>query len=180
LQQLQEWADINKKELYILVNSGCLHSCPFQTFHDNLVAHGKDAGFVHRCRDLFSDPANRVEFLKSSWIRPEDITKHAEIFKGGYKLATRKHDNPRLVIDAYVRGKFYGNLPDLMEPGFGPQWQPDIIDNSRFPEDWFERTNGCKRECGQCSYCRQVIEDASGKPFPTGSSTSGKPIQVLK
>jgi collagenase-like PrtC family protease len=163
LRELQDWAQQHGKQLYVLANSGCLNFCSFQTFHDNVVAH---EGPINRqddtvpvttlCRDHYAHAGNRVSFLQGSWIRPEDIRRHREYFSGGYKLATRMHSNPRLVIDAYAREKHNGNLLDLMEPGFGPQWWPDIIDNPRFPADWFTRTMQCDKKCSVCGYCRSV------------------------
>ena len=37
------WCDAHGKKLCILANSGCLRNCPWQTFHDNLVAHSSAA-----------------------------------------------------------------------------------------------------------------------------------------
>jgi len=117
LKELQEWADNKGKKLYMLANSGCMNFCSFQMFHDNTVAHGgemnNDSGTLKvstLCRKHYSAEDNRVNFLRGSWIRPEDIEKHQRIFSGGFKLATRMHTNPRMVIDAYARGKFHGNL----------------------------------------------------------------------
>ena len=45
-----------------------------------------------------------------------------------------------------------------MEPGFSPLFAPRIIDNERFPEDWFERSSTCDRRCHACGYCRRVLE----------------------
>ena len=165
LAELQEWAQCHGKKLYALVNSGCLNSCSFQMFHDNVVAHEgdinndettKQAGTL--CRNYYSRKEHWANFLQGSWIRPEDIEKHQQHFSGGYKLATRMHDNPRLVLDAYARGKYFGNLLDLMEPGFGPLWHPSILDNRRFPEDWFDRTMACGQKCAKCAYCKEVLK----------------------
>jgi len=165
LEELQSWADDNGKRLHVLANSGCLNFCSAQTFHDNVVAHeaavnrrSDSAGMTTLCRELYGEPGFRVSFLQGSWIRPEDLARHARIFRGGYKLATRMHDRPRMVIDAYARGRHVGSLLDLMEPGFGPVFAPFIIDNTRFPDDWFERTLRCDKRCTRCDYCAGVLE----------------------
>ena len=93
----------------------------------------------------------------SSWIRPEDICNYEPYFNL-IKLATRMHSNPVMVIDAYSKRKFYGNLVDLLEPAHNPLLAPHIIDNTRFPEDWFERTSACNRRCHACEYCAEVLE----------------------
>ena len=165
LAELQAWADLRGKDLYALVNSGCLNHCSFQTFHDNVVAHeseidggGDSIPVGTLCRNYYGRKEHWVNFLQGSWIRPEDMEKHRQYFSGGYKLATRMHDNPRLVIDAYARGKYFGNLLDLMEPGFGPFWYPSIVDNRRFPADWLDRTMACGQRCAECTYCKAVSE----------------------
>ena len=73
------------------------------------------------------------------------------------KLATRMHDNPRKVITAYCAGTFAGNLPDLLEPGHGPVFAPFVIDNTRFPDDWFEHSVRCKRNASACKRCVEVL-----------------------
>ena len=30
--------------------------------------------------------------------------------------------------------------------------------NGMFPEDWFERTSKCDKQCHQCGYCAGVLE----------------------
>ena len=169
VERFSEWCRANGKKLCILANSGCLRNCPWQTFHDNLIAHSDAAMKVanvkgwspHLCWTLYKDPQNFAEILKATWVRPEDIRRY-EGLVDVVKLATRQHANPDMVIAAYERGGFDGNLLDLFEPGFSPAFFPQFIDNSAFPPDWFERTSACARECTQCSYCecvqRQVLK----------------------
>ena len=95
--------------------------------------------------------------LENTWVRPEDIHKYEELFDT-VKLATRMHSLPGMVIDAYARGRFIGNLLDLFEPGFGVALRPFIINNSAFPDDWFKRTTECDKECHKCGYCKGVLE----------------------
>ena len=155
-----DWCHANGKKLCILANSGCLRNCPWQTYHDNLIAHSDEAMKVenvkgwspHLCWTLYKDPKNFAEILKATWIRPEDIH-HYKGLVDVVKLATRQHANPDMVIGAYERGGFEGNLLDLLEPGFSPAFFPDFIDNTAFPPDWFEKTSNCLRECSECGYC---------------------------
>ena len=64
----------------------------------------------------------------------------------------------RRVVAAYARGRFNGNLLDLMEPGYAPLFGRWMLDNARFPADWFEKTSECDRDCTACSYCGEVLE----------------------
>ena len=105
----------------------------------------------------YRDKDNWVSFLQGSWIRPEDIKNYKEYFPV-VKLATRMHSNPRKVIQAYVEEKFSGNLLDLMEPGYGPLFLPYIMDNSRFPDDWFRRITECDKRCYRCDYGKSILK----------------------
>lgn len=97
-----------------------------------------------------------MNILKSTWVRPEDLS-HYEGLIDVVKLATRQHSHPRMVLDAYISGRFHGNLLELLEPGFASQFFPRYIDNAAFPENWFEKTGDCLMGCTQCGYCEQVL-----------------------
>ncbi len=164
LHELRAWADDNGKRLYLLANSGCLRFCSGQSFHDNLVAHESEIdetlkieGYApHVCWNHLRDASHRAVVLQATWVRPEDLHHYDALFPI-VKLATRMHARPRAVLQAYSRRRYRGNLLDLFEPGFAPAFAPDIIDNDRFPADWFERTSQCDRRCHRCGYCAEVL-----------------------
>ncbi len=164
VKTVRAWCDAHGKKLCLLANSGCLRNCPWQTYHDNLVAHAAAALKVanvkgwspHLCWTLYKKPENFHEILKATWIRPEDLHRY-EGLVDVVKLATRQHANPGMVIGAYERGSFDGNLLDLFEPGFSPTFFPQFLDNTAFPADWFDRTSHCARECASCGYCEKVF-----------------------
>lgn len=159
------WCHAEGKKIGLLANSGCLRNCPWQTYHDNLVAHSAAAlqhpparDFnPHLCWTLYADARNHSEILKATWIRPEDLAPYAERVDF-VKLATRQHAAPRIVVDAYVRGTYHGNLLDLLEPGFAPAFHPCVINNAAFPPDWAERVGSCGRDCTNCGYCENVFQ----------------------
>lgn len=167
LRRLKRWADAAGKRLYLLANSGCLWFCSGQTFHDNLVAHEMEtadtdniAGFTpFLCWKLLRDRANWPVVLKATWIRPEDLHHYGGLFDV-LKLATRTHERPWIVLGAYAERCWRGNLLDLFEPGFSPAFAPHVLDNERFPSDWFERTSTCRHRCESCSYCADVLRQA--------------------
>ena len=164
VRRMADWCHAHGKRIGILANSGCLRNCPWQTYHDNLIAHSDAALKLpaardfnpHLCWTLYREPRNLPEILKATWIRPEDLHRY-EGLVDFVKLATRQHASPRLVIEAYARGEYHGNLLDLLEPGFSPAFRPRFIDNAAFPPDWFERTGACARECVNCGYCERVF-----------------------
>ncbi len=163
-QKIHNWCENNGKQICILANSGCLRFCPAQTFHDNLIAHSQEAEKLenipdwnpHLCWNLYKDPENFAEILKSTWIRPEDLSLYDGI-ADTVKLATRQHAHPRMVIGAYAEKNFQGNLLDLLEPGFSPAFAPRFIDNTAFPPDWGKHISECDSACESCDYCNQVL-----------------------
>ena len=164
--ELKAWADANGKGLHFLANSGCLNHCSGQSFHDNLVAHEAEIAETVNvggwnpsvCWGYLARRESWPALLQNSWVRPEDLGHYEEWFTVA-KLATRMHANPRKVVQAYCEGKYRGNLLDLFEPGHGMAIAPHVIDNARFPEDWFARTSECDKRCETCSYCAGVLED---------------------
>jgi collagenase-like PrtC family protease len=165
VKTVKKWAKNNGKDIFLLVNSGCLNFCPAQTYHDNMVAHEKEIAetvnikdwIPQLCWNYYRDASHWHTILQGSWVRPEDLHNYEGIVQT-VKLATRTHANPVRVVSAYVNGHYRGNLVDLFEPGFSPVLQPYIIDNEKFPEDWFEKTSSCKRNCWECTYCKKVLE----------------------
>jgi hypothetical protein len=103
------------------------------------------------------EPLNRVAVLQATWVRPEDLHHYVGLFDL-VKLATRLHERPQAVIGAYSRRAWKGNLLDLLEPGFSPLFAPKVIDNARFPPDWFEKTSSCDKQCHRCGYCEDVLK----------------------
>ena len=161
LQDLARWAKRHGKTIGLQANSGCLRQCPFQTFHDNLHGHGRirqsqigeTFGFsVFRCQTVYAR-GGYEEFLRSTWLRPEDLVRyepHVDIVK----LATRRHPNPVKVLDAYATYAYDGKLADLMDPAHA---FPKSFDNRSFSKSlvWpsvlnCRDANSCKH-CGKCS-----------------------------
>lgn len=170
IKKLSSWCQGHGKALKLLANSGCLYSCPFHSFHDNLVAHEQGASketnrmskYPSPCWDLMYSK-NTVEaasvFLQESWIRPEDM-KHYEPYFSEAKLATRMHSHPRRVVSAYVRGRFPGNLFDLTEPSFSRRFNGHVLDAAKIPDNWFEKTADCSKDCAHCGYCMETAKNA--------------------
>jgi collagenase-like PrtC family protease len=164
IKSIKNWCVENNKELCMLANSGCLRNCPGQTFHDNMVAHDAEIDEMknisnwtpHVCWNLYRDKDNYREILKGTWVRPEDLHHYEDLFKV-VKLATRQHTHPRMVIDAYANRQHNGNLLDLFEPCFSPAFAPYAIDNTAFPDDWFDKTSSCSGNCHKCNYCNNNI-----------------------
>ena len=163
LRTIRSWANAHGKRIHLLANSGCLFHCPWQTFHDNTVAHETEIikqenipqSAPSPCWNYMKLPEHRRLVLRNTWIRPEDIDHYATLCDT-MKLATRAHDNPRLVVEAYVKRSFSGNLLCLFEPSFLPVFEGTLLDNRRFPKDWFDQTSFCDKKCDGCRYCDET------------------------
>lgn len=162
--EMRRWCDCHGKKFYLLANSGCLNFCPLRTFHDNLVAHqheiaGRDNAFEFSgiCHDFLRKPENRAKILGlTNFVRPEDLERYEPYFDG-VKLATRTSRNPSGILIAYLNGRYSGNILDLTEPSHSGHFYPEILANSRFPEDFAERVLHCNKKCDGCGYCADTV-----------------------
>jgi len=110
-------------DLQVIANLDCLYGCPYFRYHAHVTSHASQSGHPSRgfvidycflkCNTVrFRDP---VEFLRSGWIRPEDIHYYESAGINALKLVNRTMPTHklRLVVDAYTRGTYEGNLLDL-------------------------------------------------------------------
>lgn len=166
IRELKKWCDDNKKGLYMLANSGCLNDCSAHTFHDNLVAHESDIAkmdnayeFHGICRDHLAK--NRLSVLKdSNFVRPEDIHLYDEYFIAA-KIATRVSKNPINTLRAYINGKYSGAVTDLLEPNHSGIFYPDIVENSKLPENFGKQVMTCDKNCTSCGFCQRCLDNAT-------------------
>ncbi len=172
---LHKWCKEHGKKLAMLANSGCMPYCGFQTFHDNLVAHQSVADRLSSDWKGMPSPCHRylrsmeamdglAYFVQGTWVRPEDISVYEPYFDE-VKIATRMHANMRMVVGAYARGRYMGNLLDLTEPSYSHDFKGYVLDGSALPEDFFKMVTACKKECQSCGYCKEVAENISVKYF---------------
>ena len=131
---LHKWCQENGKKLFMLANSGCLNFCSAHVFHDNLVAHESEIAkmdnaynFGGICHEYLKDERNYEKLIENTnFVRPEDIGKYDEFFESA-KLATRVHNNPKMVLDSYIRGKYSGDILRLLEPAHSIY--PYVVEN---------------------------------------------------
>lgn len=170
VRQVSKWAKEHGKLIGMQVNSGCLRECPFQTFHDNLHGHGdgrrpKDIATAaeydfsfFRCKKRFEKDCAYEDFIRATWIRPEDVPLW-EPYVSIFKVAIRRHPTPIKVLNAYLSGSYNGNLLDLMDPVHS-EFFPYAIDNKSFPTDFARSGIGarCAGNCEHCGRCAEVLK----------------------
>ena len=166
IKELKQWCEKNGKKLSMLANSGCINHCAVQLFHDNVIAHETEVltknniadDIPGSCWSYYGKKENWKNLLiNHSWIRPEDIHFYQDCF-ANIKLATRISPFFEKIIQAYCNEKFDGNLLDILEPSHSNLIFPHIIDNSKFPEEWFQTLSHCNKDCTNCSFCQQVFQ----------------------
>ena len=161
-------AKYSTPDIEIIVNSKCTFNCLYRNFHYNSVSHdtgGRKTVFNYggncaKCRE--QDP---VQFIKSLWIRPEDIELYAEQGVKVFKLIGRERlsdiDLLRM-IEVYFSRSYDGNLVDLVF-GFATTRKHIYIDNKKldgfidkFVNEEFECLDACSPE--HCNYCQTYLE----------------------
>ena len=113
----------------------------------------KEYGFTFfRCKTNY-ERGRYEDFLRSTWIRPEDMAQY-EPFVDVVKIATRRHPFPEKVLEAYATGHYDGDLAELMDPAHK---FPFRFENAKFSASplWPEifacpHANNC-RHCGKCT-----------------------------
>ena len=160
------WCKSHDKKLCMLVNSGCVRDCPWHVFHIlhhqhnyvNIFPEMQKQKLWLVCYNLYAINQRFVEFLRGTWIRPEDV----HLFEPELetiKLATRWTDHVFELVDAYLNRTFDGNLLHLTEPCQGSSFRPYRIDNKAFPSDWV--TSGiagkCAENCVHCGKCDRIL-----------------------
>jgi collagenase-like PrtC family protease len=108
-------------DLELIANHTCLMNCPMQTYHQNGFAHASDDSetlFIDYCfmrcsRQRLADPS---QFIKSAWIRPEDIAAYEAMGFTTFKLLERGIPSEELLrrVKAYSERRFDGNLAELL------------------------------------------------------------------
>jgi len=114
-----------KAKIQLIVNQGCLYSCPNIVYHANLSSHASQInhyskGFlIEHCsiECKLAKLKEKVNFIRADWIRPEDITEYEAIGVKNFKIIQRNWPTARLekAIGAYVRKEYDGNLADIIE-----------------------------------------------------------------
>lgn len=114
-----------KCKIELLCTNSCLKDCIYIQTHTNCNAHASTATdktksnsidwCLLNCQKIFIE--NPAEYIKSPWIRPEDLQIYEQIGIEHFKLTERDSPTNELVkrLDAYNSGIYNGNLLDLIQ-----------------------------------------------------------------
>ncbi|KMQ49842.1 peptidase U32 [Chitinispirillum alkaliphilum] len=112
--------------LQLLVNASCLRDCSWELAHMNMLTQASRTGhqnrgfnldycFLHCSGTRIKNPVN---YIRSIWIRPEDIYLYESMGYDDFKLVERSCPGDLLIlrIKAYIKRNFEGNLLELVGP----------------------------------------------------------------
>lgn len=149
----------------VIANVVCLKDCIYRTFHYNqmscdsirIPSETSLTYYSHRC--IMKRYENVANILKLSWIRPEDMDYYTQIGINYFKLQGRQavlKGDPVRTVTAYFKGKYDGNLMDLLDM-FAPTNAFRVyVDNRKldgFIEIFANHEGFCRHSCDKCKYC---------------------------
>ena len=116
--------NLKHAKIEILVTNSCLKNCPMIFTHTTALAHASDQSkrksdyedwSLFYCQELQN--RNAEEYIKSPWVRPEDIKYYENIGIERFKITERGFPTSELVkrVKAYTGRKYDGNLIDLIQ-----------------------------------------------------------------
>jgi collagenase-like PrtC family protease len=113
-------------ELQLIANSNCLIFCPLSGQHMVNLSHASQKGHESRgfmidycaLRCSFEKLADPSNYLRSEFIRPEDLDLYTEMGFSSFKILERGAPTAVLAkrVRAYAERSFEGNLLELIQP----------------------------------------------------------------
>lgn len=149
----------------VIANVVCLKDCIYRSFHYNqmscdsirIPSEASLTYYPHRC--IIKRYENLANVLRLSWIRPEDIGYYTQAGINYFKLQGRKavlRGDPVRAVTAYFKGRYDGNLMDLLDM-FAPTNAFRVhVDNRKldgFIEMFANHEDFCRHSCDKCKYC---------------------------
>jgi hypothetical protein len=113
-------------ECILIANASCLQSCSYELTHMHLLSNSSRKGdpakgfcldycFLHCSRKRLLEPVN---YIRSVWIRPEDLYIYQNLGFSTFKLVERSCPSDLILkrVKAYADQNFTGNLLELVGP----------------------------------------------------------------
>ena len=123
---LKSIRDSVKCECILIANASCLQSCPYELTHMHMLSNSSrkddplngfclDYCFLHCSSKRLKEPVN---YIRSIWIRPEDLTIYEKLGYSTFKLVERSCPSELILkrTKAYADRSFDGNLLELVGP----------------------------------------------------------------
>lgn len=119
-QKIEEIIKSINCKIQLYANISCLDNCPYRNKHYKFLGKASQENikikdpFYLKCSEIFIQ--NPIEFIKSPFIRPEDINFYYNLGINNFKLSDRSSTTEHLikVANAYLNENFEGNLFELI------------------------------------------------------------------
>lgn len=157
-----------KLPIEAIVDNVCLMECPFRQTHlssegirhpdfsDELRQYM--SAYCRQCKQFWHyNPAN---FLKTSWVRPNDLLKLQQAGVSLFKLGGRGIETSAIIqkLTIYSEGEFDGDIFKYLKPHMDSKDFLGIepIENCELDEyfDFFFK-GGCSKLCHACKHCEK-------------------------
>ena len=166
IAQIKEIKSRTGLKIRLMLNEGCLNHCPYRISHYNYIAHGPlskklsiDGIFLDAfCIATYAQ--NPLKIFRIPFVPPDAVRYYGQC-ADYYKLSTRVFTVERIetCLKAYIKGKFSGNVLDLLDcPGlsFFEYVDYDVLRRKNF----FKKMLRCTLQCNRCNYCKDVFNKA--------------------
>ncbi len=116
--------NLKTAKIEILMTNSCLKDCPYIHTHTAALSHASNkfddaTNYVDWCllNCQKKELEDNAEYIKSPWVRPEDLKYYEEIGIEHFKITERDFPTTELVkrVKAYCDRKYEGNLIDLVQ-----------------------------------------------------------------
>ena len=129
--------NLKKAKIELLMTNSCLKNCPYIHTHTAALSHASN--IMNKDKECYADWClykcqeyelkHVEEYIKSPWIRPEDVKEYEKIGVEHFKITERDFPTNEIIkrVKAYSEGKYDGNLLDLIQ---GHGWSNSENDNN--------------------------------------------------
>ena len=116
--------NLKTAQIEVLVTNSCIKNCPMIYTHTNALSHASSKNNKKESYEDWSlffcqkkELENLEEYIRSPWVRPEDIKYYEDIGIEHFKITERDFPTSELVkrVKAYTERKYEGNLLDLIQ-----------------------------------------------------------------
>lgn len=158
----------------IIINNLCMINCPWRISHYaidgirtpeiDIETWNRYNNMMLRCRSQWrEDPAI---FLRSTWIRPEEIKHYRDLGVRFMKLVGRDWPSDRLekVFGIYFKQFCDGYVFDYLRPGYDIKEKygirnPRNTELDGFFDFFFKNGNSCSGLCEKCGHCESYAKE---------------------
>ena len=117
--------NLKNTKIEILMTNSCLKNCPYIHTHTTALSHASNVlnndkeyytdWCLHKCQEY--ELKHLEEYIKSPWIRPEDVSEYEKIGIEYFKITERDFPTNEIIkrVKAYSERKYDGNLLDLIQ-----------------------------------------------------------------